>query len=250
MRVAVCLLLICAGAAAAAAANDDWKKPDFCGQRDCPRFQLRRPLRSGHAATRAAVQQRLGLRRLCLRLLSSCPAQLEKGDGYETRRFNASWWVWTRFEDVSGWDVEEAASSKLFNYVLRHSFTRAFLRVVYSAADPACPLSHYSLQASAEVFNYFLGGNKDQKTIEMGAPLAHNFTMRERKAGWGPGDWAPSGWTTVDRRKGKPHLDVTVKMYLHYRTAAGSILYTMGFTGSGLTGLGGTGGIEVGLSWD
>lgn len=23
-------------------------------------------------------------------------------------RFNASWWVWTRFEDVSGWDVEEA----------------------------------------------------------------------------------------------------------------------------------------------
>lgn len=91
------------------------------------------------------------------------------------------------------------ASSKLFNYVLRHSFTRVFLRVVYSAADPACPLSHYSLQASAEVFNYFLGGNKDQKTIEMGAPLAHNFTMLERKAGWGPGDWAPSGWTTVDR---------------------------------------------------
>ena len=40
MRVAVCLLVVCAGAAAAAAANDDWKKPDFCGQRDCPRFQL------------------------------------------------------------------------------------------------------------------------------------------------------------------------------------------------------------------
>ena len=39
MRVAVCLLLVCA-AAAVGASNDEWKKPEFCGQRDCPRFQL------------------------------------------------------------------------------------------------------------------------------------------------------------------------------------------------------------------
>ena len=58
----------------------------------------------------------------------------------------------------------------------------------------------YPPQASAEVFNYFLGGNKDEKTIEMGAPLAHNFTMRGRKGvAWRAEPWAQAGWTTVDR---------------------------------------------------
>lgn len=52
MRLAVCLLLVCAGAAAAAAANDDWKKPDFCGQRDCPRFQLVGPCARGGCCER------------------------------------------------------------------------------------------------------------------------------------------------------------------------------------------------------
>lgn len=51
MRVALCLLLVCAGAAAAAASNDEWKKPEFCGQRDCPRFQL---VSSGWARLEAA----------------------------------------------------------------------------------------------------------------------------------------------------------------------------------------------------
>lgn len=63
-----------------------------------------------------------------------------------------------------------------------------------TACFPLCPP-----QASAEVFNYFLCGNKDEKTIEMGAPLAHNFTMRERKgAAWRAEPWETAGWTTVD----------------------------------------------------
>ncbi|KAL4436819.1 hypothetical protein ABPG75_003958 [Micractinium tetrahymenae] len=73
-----------------------------------------------------------------------CPRfeTVKKADGYETRKYEEAIWAWVEFEDVR--DPQEA-----------------------------------TMIGVAELVNYLSGNNSESKQIEMGTPLARNFSVYE-----------------------------------------------------------------------
>ncbi|EFN55487.1 hypothetical protein CHLNCDRAFT_133859 [Chlorella variabilis] len=147
---ALCLVLaMCLGVGVAA----QWKQPAFCKDWDCPKYE-----------------------------------EVEKADGYETRKYEEAMWAWVQ---AKGDDMEES--------------------VLMSDAALAGAGGMATLQAHAELLAYFNGANKGSKTIPMGTPMAHNISRRDRK-----GDVAEALG-----RKRKEDVEVTVKMYLPYNFQEG-----------------------------
>ncbi|KAL4432584.1 hypothetical protein ABPG77_000521 [Micractinium sp. CCAP 211/92] len=102
-----------------------------------------------------------------------CPRfeTVDKADGYETRKYEEAVWAWVEFEDVR--DPQEA-----------------------------------TMMGVAELFNYFAGNNSESKQIEMGTPLARNFSVYEGKSS--------SGMSAALGRRRRQHMDMVVKVFLPY----------------------------------
>eukprot|EP00887_Chlorella_sp_A99_P007940 scaffold12.g7940.t1 len=131
------------GAAAAAGVLSDFEKPAWCGDRDCPRFEL-----------------------------------VTEGEDYETRRYEEALWVHTRIKDLP---QDEATFRARAEGYLQLPAGRVGGR--RSGAPSIKPHPWYPprpAQGYALLHEYFNKGNKDEKEIQMGVPWAYNISIHHR----------------------------------------------------------------------